>query len=49
MVYMPLVRPTLVLEEKTVLNDYATTTKTIHNDSFLVVFQSLWTVLVVVA
>jgi hypothetical protein len=37
------------LEEKTVLNDYATTTKTVHNDSFSVVFQSLWTVLVVVA
>jgi hypothetical protein len=36
------------LEEKTVLNDYATTTKTVHNDSFSVVFQSLWTVLVVV-
>jgi hypothetical protein len=26
------------LEEKTVLNDYATTTKTVHNDSFSVVF-----------
>jgi hypothetical protein len=38
-----------ILEEKTVLNDYATTTKTDHNNSFLVVFQSLWTVLVVVA
>jgi hypothetical protein len=37
------------LEEKTVLNDYATMTKTVHNDSFSVVFQSLWTVLVVVA
>jgi hypothetical protein len=37
------------LEEKTVLNDYATTTKTVYNDSFLVVFQSLWTVLVIVA
>jgi hypothetical protein len=37
------------LEEKTVLNDYATTTKTVHNDSFSVVFKSLWTVLVVVA
>jgi hypothetical protein len=39
----------LPLEEKIVLNDYATTTKTVHNNSFLVVFQSLWTVLVVVA
>ena len=37
------------LEEKTVLNNYATTTKTVHNDSFLVIFQSLWTILVVVA
>jgi hypothetical protein len=39
----------IALEEKTVLNDYATTIKTVHNDSFSVVFQSLWTVLVVVA
>jgi hypothetical protein len=38
----------VALEEKTVLNDYATTTKIVHNDSFSVVFQSLWTVLVVV-
>jgi hypothetical protein len=38
----------MTLEEKTVLNDYATTTKTVHNDSFSVVFQSLWTVLVIV-
>jgi hypothetical protein len=38
-----------ILEEKTILNDYATTTKTVHNDSFSVVFQSLWTILVVVA
>jgi hypothetical protein len=37
------------LEEKTILNDYATTTKIVHKDSFSVVFQSLWTVLVVVA
>jgi hypothetical protein len=37
------------LEEKTILNDYATTTKIVHNDSFSVVFQSLWTILVVVA
>ena len=37
------------LEEKTILNNYATTIKTIHNDSLSIIFQSLWTVLVVVA
>ena len=31
----------LILEEKTVINDYATTTKTVYNNSFSVVFQSL--------
>ena len=39
----------VVLEEKTVLNNYAMMIKTIHNDSFSIVFQSLWIVLVVVA
>jgi hypothetical protein len=47
--YPKLFLPLQSLEEKTVLNNYATTTKTVHNDSFSVVFQSLWTVLVVVA
>ena len=39
----------LVLKEKTTLNGYATTTKTIHNNSFSIVFQLLWSVLVIVA
>ena len=48
--YIIMPEPTLrSLEEKIVLNDYATTTKTVYNNSFLVVFESLWTVLVVVA
>jgi hypothetical protein len=38
-----------ITRRKTILNDYATMTKIVHKDSFLVVFQSLWTVLVVVA